>query len=212
MAEEFEGDASKRLIRTRSNSIKSRRRRRLSSSFLRSLKSQLKNFSKEATGSSRDGGVRQAVESGALVDAPISASSNTTETLSDDSRLLVSGWKELSGFRRSSWRFPSRKSSKLEPLESNPLLASLRGAPTPFLFQKRRARIDWRALHSIDVDQVIRETDIDKLESVLDTITFGDVQGEDTRNFSEANFIKLFRLSQLMGDRWSTFFMYKKYW
>jgi hypothetical protein len=33
---------------------------------------------------------------------------------------------------------------------------------------------------------------------VLDTIAFGDIQGEDTRNFTEANFVKLFRLSQLM--------------
>ncbi len=41
-------------------------------------------------------------------------------------------------------------------------------------------------------------SDIDTLETVLDTIAFGDIQGEDTRNFTEANFVKLFRLSQLM--------------
>lgn len=40
--------------------------------------------------------------------------------------------------------------------------------------------------------------DIDTLESVLDTIAFGDIQGEDTRNFTEANFVKIFRLAQLM--------------
>lgn len=40
--------------------------------------------------------------------------------------------------------------------------------------------------------------DLDALESVIDTITFADIQGEDTRNFSEANLIKVFRLAQLM--------------
>ncbi|EFJ30373.1 hypothetical protein SELMODRAFT_409244 [Selaginella moellendorffii] len=68
----------------------------------------------------------------------------------------------------------------------------------PFCFQKRIARIDWRTLHAIEVDGLIQEIDIGKLETVLDTIAFGDIQGEDTRNFTEQNFIKLFRLAQLM--------------
>lgn len=41
-------------------------------------------------------------------------------------------------------------------------------------------------------------SDIDTLEMVLDTIAFGDIQGEDTRHFTEANFVKIFRLAQLM--------------
>lgn len=40
--------------------------------------------------------------------------------------------------------------------------------------------------------------DIDTLESILDTIAFGDIEAEDTRNFTEFNFVKIFRLSQLM--------------
>ena len=47
--------------------------------------------------------------------------------------------------------------------------------------------------------------DIDTLESVLDTIAFGDIQGEDTRNFTEANFVKIFRLAQLMVAHHWTF-------
>jgi hypothetical protein len=50
----------------------------------------------------------------------------------------------------------------------------------------------------VDDDLSLSLTDIDTLETVLDTIAFGDIQGEDTRNFTEANFVKLFRLSQLM--------------
>jgi len=33
---------------------------------------------------------------------------------------------------------------------------------------------------------------------VLDTVAFGDIQGEDIRHFTEANFVKIFRLAQLM--------------
>lgn len=40
--------------------------------------------------------------------------------------------------------------------------------------------------------------DIGALESVLDTVAFGDIQGEDTRTFTEANFVKIFRLAQLL--------------
>lgn len=34
--------------------------------------------------------------------------------------------------------------------------------------------------------------DIGALESVLDTVAFGDIQGEDPRTFTEANFVKIF--------------------
>ncbi|KAL3686002.1 hypothetical protein R1sor_004024 [Riccia sorocarpa] len=71
---------------------------------------------------------------------------------------------------------------------------------TPFVFQRRLSRIDWRKLHTIDVDKIIREADVGTLEAILDTIAFSDVQGEDTRNFTEANFIKIFRLAQLMVE------------
>jgi hypothetical protein len=51
---------------------------------------------------------------------------------------------------------------------------------------------------SLSLSLALSLSDIDTLETVLDTIAFGDIQGEDTRNFTEANFVKLFRLSQLM--------------
>eukprot|EP00959_Pyramimonas_sp_CCMP1952_P300472 6284608-Pyramimonas_sp.AAC.1 len=44
----------------------------------------------------------------------------------------------------------------------------------------------------------MRETNIDLLERAVNTIAFGDIEAEDTCNFSERNFLKLFRLSQLM--------------
>lgn len=36
-----------------------------------------------------------------------------------------------------------------------------------FRFEARRARLDWRLLHSVDVDRMMRENDIDTLESAL---------------------------------------------
>ena len=43
----------------------------------------------------------------------------------------------------------------------------------PFSFEYRRDRIDWRKLHAVDVDRMVREADIETLESLLDTVTFG---------------------------------------
>ncbi|KAG0600897.1 hypothetical protein M758_11G069200 [Ceratodon purpureus] len=91
-----------------------------------------------------------------------------------------------------------RKVMNTKPVAHENGSAGARGAT--FVFQKRLARIDWRTVHTIDVDRVIREVDIDTLETVLDTIAFGDIQGEDTRNFTEANFVKIFRLAQLMVE------------
>ncbi|GAB4818914.1 hypothetical protein N2152v2_005960 [Parachlorella kessleri] len=71
------------------------------------------------------------------------------------------------------------------------------GCLSHFSFQQPRARIDWRALHSVDVDCLVRGTDIDALERVLDVVAFGDIEAEDARNLTPHNFIKLFRIAQL---------------
>ena len=36
-----------------------------------------------------------------------------------------------------------------------------------FQFEARRARLDWRLLHAVDVDRLMRENDIDTLETTL---------------------------------------------
>ena len=35
-----------------------------------------------------------------------------------------------------------------------------------FRFEARRARLDWRLLHSVDVDRLMRENDLDMLETL----------------------------------------------
>lgn len=44
----------------------------------------------------------------------------------------------------------------------------------------------------------VRDTDLDALERLVSCITWGDIEAEDTRHLSEANFVKIFRLAQLL--------------
>lgn len=44
----------------------------------------------------------------------------------------------------------------------------------------------------------VRDVDLDTLEKIVSIVAFGDIEAEDTRHLTELNFIKVFRLSQLM--------------
>ncbi|GLC59969.1 hypothetical protein PLESTB_001559200 [Pleodorina starrii] len=68
----------------------------------------------------------------------------------------------------------------------------------PFKFEPRRSRIDWRLLHGIDINAMMRDVDLDTLEKIVNIVAFGDIEAEDTRHLTELNFIKIFRLSQMM--------------
>ncbi|KAG2493967.1 hypothetical protein HYH03_007896 [Edaphochlamys debaryana] len=73
-------------------------------------------------------------------------------------------------------------------------------APTfpPFKFEPRRSRIDWRLLHGVDINSMVRDVDLDTLEKIVNIVAFGDIEAEDTRHLTELNFIKIFRLAQMM--------------
>ncbi|KAL0030805.1 hypothetical protein WJX77_007386 [Trebouxia sp. C0004] len=60
--------------------------------------------------------------------------------------------------------------------------------------------IDWRLLHGIDVNKMIRDTDLDMLERVVGIVAFGDLDGEDTCSLTDLNFLRIFRLSQLTAE------------
>lgn len=70
----------------------------------------------------------------------------------------------------------------------------------PFYFDSRRVRIDWRLLHSLDLGTIQSRTDLDALSRVLDLIAYGDLEAEDVRNLSETNFLKIFRLAQMIVE------------
>ena len=46
----------------------------------------------------------------------------------------------------------------------------------------------------------IRDTDLDTLESVVGIVAFGDLEGEDTCNLTDLNFLRIFRISQLTAE------------
>eukprot|EP00761_Pharyngomonas_kirbyi_P009446 gb/GECH01009462.1/.p1 GENE.gb/GECH01009462.1/~~gb/GECH01009462.1/.p1 ORF type:complete len:496 (+),score=156.27 gb/GECH01009462.1/:1-1488(+) len=71
-------------------------------------------------------------------------------------------------------------------------------AEQPFYFRPRREQLNWRVLRSINVSEIIDDLDLDALEMVLHNITFSDIGLEDMRYFTEGQFIKVFRLAQLI--------------
>ena len=44
----------------------------------------------------------------------------------------------------------------------------------------------------------MRDIDLDTLEKIVSIVAFGDIEAEDTRHLTELNFVKVFRLSQLI--------------
>ncbi|KAG2492491.1 hypothetical protein HYH03_009156 [Edaphochlamys debaryana] len=77
-------------------------------------------------------------------------------------------------------------------MSRQPLALSLAG----FQFTYRSSYFDWRLLHGIDVDTVIRLTDVKAVEDCLDTLQHGCFGAERDR-LSPANCVQLFRLLQL---------------
>lgn len=132
-------------------------------------------------------------EDGPLMQALVSSTGYSSDAFERDEEQFIYDLERSRVSRKS-----VKKAKRMRQESSSCGVRGARGAP--FAFKRRAARIDWRSLHSVDVDRLIREVDIDTLEMVLDTIAFGDIQGEDTRNFTEANFVKIFRLAQLMVE------------
>ena len=66
-----------------------------------------------------------------------------------------------------------------------------------FYFQQRRGSLDLRSISRVDVERIIREVDIDTLQSFLENITFSDLNSEELSLYSDECFVRLFQLSQL---------------
>ncbi|WIA31397.1 hypothetical protein OEZ86_002296 [Tetradesmus obliquus] len=94
--------------------------------------------------------------------------------------------------------FDARTAGRRDQLQT---LADADGLPVtyqPFKFDSRRSRIDWRLLHGVDINKLIRDTDLDTLERLVGCLAWGDIEAEDSRHLSEASFVKVFRLAQLL--------------
>ncbi|KAJ8329817.1 hypothetical protein O5D80_002011 [Batrachochytrium dendrobatidis] len=68
-----------------------------------------------------------------------------------------------------------------------------------FHFKRRRERLNWRMLASVNVEKIMEELDIDALQDIMKNITFCDIEAEDLRCI-DSNFVKLFQLSQLIVE------------
>lgn len=56
------------------------------------------------------------------------------------------------------------------------------GVPPQFRFLPRRSgKLDWRALSTVDLERIQRETDIDTLEQHLHGVVFANVTAEGSR-------------------------------
>jgi hypothetical protein len=66
-----------------------------------------------------------------------------------------------------------------------------------FAFSRRDGCIDWRLLSSVDPDTVARRGDISALQTVIDNLTFADMEKEGAWVSADRNLVKLLRLAQL---------------
>uniref|UniRef100_A0A0G4FT93 C2H2-type domain-containing protein n=1 Tax=Chromera velia CCMP2878 TaxID=1169474 RepID=A0A0G4FT93_9ALVE len=67
----------------------------------------------------------------------------------------------------------------------------------PFCFQLRQGRVNWRMLHALDLDRVIRESDTETIEQHMQNITFAKIDVDDVQACSDNQLVKLIQTSQL---------------
>jgi uncharacterized C2H2 Zn-finger protein len=65
-----------------------------------------------------------------------------------------------------------------------------------FIFKQRSGALNWKEIQNLDIDEVIHKGDIDKINELLDNITYSNIQKDDLEKYPDSFIIKLFRLSQ----------------
>ena len=66
-----------------------------------------------------------------------------------------------------------------------------------FYFQQKRIKLDLRSLSKLDLNRIVRDVDLDSLQSQLENIAFGQLNEDDLRFMTDQHIIKLFKISQL---------------
>ncbi|XP_062236351.1 cilium assembly protein DZIP1 isoform X1 [Platichthys flesus] len=70
----------------------------------------------------------------------------------------------------------------------------------PFKFRRRGETVDWRRIHTVDINLVISQLDIDALQDHINTVTFCSLDGErcqQCRSPVDPGLLKLLQLAQL---------------
>jgi len=78
-----------------------------------------------------------------------------------------------------------------------PQMGLLGGQPKRFIFQSRTGRLNWRLLHSLDIDRIMREGDVESIQSHMDNVTFSKFSKEDLEMANDDLIIKLVQIEQL---------------
>ena len=121
-----------------------------------------------------------------------SSTGYTTETLEREDTFLKD------------WEKPRRGSKHAVNHSSNHAAAASKQAPpkgsAPFVFQKRLARIDWRTLHTIDVDRVTREVGVHTYIShiVEESRCMDFFFLSNLKNVPDCMYVELYRIAYLM--------------
>jgi hypothetical protein len=66
-----------------------------------------------------------------------------------------------------------------------------------FHFQQRQGWVDLDAMRNVDLERIIRDTDVDMLQLQLANLTFSELREEDVRRLSDPDVVKFFRVMQL---------------
>eukprot|EP00434_Breviolum_minutum_P040696 symbB.v1.2.036176.t1/scaffold5046.1/size31495/3 len=85
----------------------------------------------------------------------------------------------------------------LRGAEGRPQRQAYAPPPGKFIFRPRTSRVNWRLLHSLDLDRVIREGDVDMIQAHMENIAFARFSREDLEVTSDDCIIKVVTLAQL---------------
>eukprot|EP00403_Amphidinium_massartii_P029907 CAMPEP_0178391188 /NCGR_PEP_ID=MMETSP0689_2-20121128/11036_1 /TAXON_ID=160604 /ORGANISM="Amphidinium massartii, Strain CS-259" /LENGTH=1117 /DNA_ID=CAMNT_0020011727 /DNA_START=67 /DNA_END=3420 /DNA_ORIENTATION=+ len=83
------------------------------------------------------------------------------------------------------------------PSAAAPAIGMFGSQPKRFLFQPRTGRINWRLLHSLDLDRIVREGDVESIQTHMDNVTFARFSKEDLEMANDDLIIKVVQLEQL---------------
>lgn len=71
---------------------------------------------------------------------------------------------------------------------------------SPYTEASARINLAVYLLTGMNFHLQVRETDIEALERCVGAVAFGDLEAEDSRNLTEVNFMRIFRLGQLTAE------------
>ena len=69
-----------------------------------------------------------------------------------------------------------------------------------FKFAEKRAKLDWRSLEEANVDQMIKDADVARLERHLQNVTYANIDKADLKRINDKNILKMFKLCQLATE------------